>query len=153
MSDDTNTEGTTWPMPKFRFAVDFGNEMTGVSFQEVSGLETESQELEYRHGGGPAFSTVNMPVIAKMSNVIMKKGIFQTSKEFWEWYSEIKMNTLKRRTVIIKLLDENGGVVMRWTLNNAWPTKISSTDLKSDGNEVAIDSLEIAHEGMVIANG
>ena len=72
---------------------------------------------------------------------------------FWKWHSEIAMNTIKRRTVIIKLLDEKGKVTMQWTLNNAWPTKITSTDLKSDGNEVAVDTIEIAHEQLIIKNG
>jgi phage tail-like protein len=65
---------------------------------------------------------------------------------------EIKMNTIKRRTVLIKLLDENGKVTMQWQLNNAWPTKITGTDLKSDGNEVAVDTLEICHEQLVVTN-
>jgi len=51
------------------------------------------------------------------------------------------------------LLDENGTVTMQWQLNNAWPTKITSTDLKSDGNEVAVDTLEIAHEQLIVTNG
>jgi phage tail-like protein len=63
------------------------------------------------------------------------------------------MNTVKRRTVLIKLLDEAGGVTMQWQLDNAWPTKITSTDLKSEGNEVAVDTLEIAHEQITITNG
>ena len=53
----------------------------------------------------------------------------------------------------IKLLDENAGTTMSWVLLNAWPTKITSPDLKSDGNEVAIETIEIAHEGLTIANG
>jgi phage tail-like protein len=54
---------------------------------------------------------------------------------------------------LIKLLDEGGNVTMQWQLDNAWPTKITSTDLKSDGNEVAVDSIEIAHEQLTITNG
>lgn len=63
------------------------------------------------------------------------------------------MNTIQRRTILIKLLDETGKVTMQWQLNNAWPTKITSTDLKSDGNEVAVDTIEIAHEMLTITNG
>lgn len=63
------------------------------------------------------------------------------------------MNTVKRRKVFIKLLDESGQVAMQWQLDNAWPVKISSTDLKSDSNEVAVDTLEIAHEQLTIING
>jgi phage tail-like protein len=54
--------------------------------------------------------------------------------------------------VLIKLLDEAGKTTMQWQLNNAWPTKITCTDLKSDGNEVAVDTLEIAHEQLIITN-
>lgn len=66
--------------------------------------------------------------------------------------NQIKMNTIARSTVTIQLLSENGDPTMTWTLNNAWPTKITGTDLKSDGNEVAVESLEIAYETLVIAN-
>ena len=100
-----------------------------------------------------SFSTEKMPGIAKYGNVTMKRGVFVNDNKFWDWHAEIKMNTIKRRTVLIKLLDESGEVTMQWQLNNAWPTKISSTDLKSDGNEVAIDTIEIAHEELVITNG
>jgi phage tail-like protein len=83
----------------------------------------------------------------------MKRGVFVNDNTFWDWHDEITMNTIKRRTVIIKLLDEKGKVTMKWTLTNAWPTKITSTDLKSDGNEVAVNTLEIAHEQLIITNG
>ena len=62
------------------------------------------------------------------------------------------MNTIKRKPVTIRLLDEAGAPTMVWTLANAWPTKITSTDLKSTGNEVAVETIVIAHEGLTIAN-
>ena len=91
--------------------------------------------------------------IAKFGNITLKKGVFVKDNNFWKWYDQIKMNTIARQDVVIKLLDEGGNPTMTWTLRNAWPTKISSTDLKSDGSEVAIESLEISHEGLTIANG
>lgn len=123
------------------------------SFQEVSGLETETQVIEYRHGDSKQFSTIKMPGIAKTGNVTVKKGVFVKDNNFWNWYNQIKMNTIKRVAVTIKLLDESGNPTMTWTLANAFPVKITGTDLKSDGNEVAVESLEIAHEGLTIANG
>lgn len=154
MAQDTGvTEGATWPMPKFRFEVDLGTILTGVAFQEISGLDAETQVIEYRKSNSPLFSTEKMPGIAKYGNVTMKRGVFVNDNTFWDWYAQITMNTIARQTVIIKLLDENGDTTMQWTLNNAWPTKITSTDLKSDGNEVAIDTLEIAHEQLIISNG
>ncbi|SIN80204.1 phage tail protein [Algoriphagus halophilus] len=145
-------QDNVWPLPKFYFTVDWGSSNTNMSFQEVSGLEIETQPIEYRHGNSPIFSTINMPGIVKNNKVTMKKGVFVKDNNFWDWYNQIKMNTIERQTVVIKLLDESGNPTMVWTLNNAWPTKISSTDMKSDGNEVAIETIEISHEGLVIAN-
>lgn len=148
-----NEEGTTWPLPKFRFEVDLGDELKGISFQEVSGMDMENQIIEYRNSNSPLFSTEKMPGIAKYGNVTMKRGVFVNDNSFWDWHSQIKMNSIKRRSIVIKLLDEDGNITMQWTLSNAWPTKITSTDLKSDANEIAIDTIEIAHEQLIISNG
>lgn len=145
-------QNTNWPLPKFYFKVFLGSQDSAVSFQEVSGLDTETQIIEYRHGEKKAFSPIKMPGIAKLGNVTLKKGVFTKDHNFFKWYSAIKMNTIKRETVTIQLLDEQGSPTMTWTLTNAWPTKVTGTDLKSDGNEVAVESMEIAHEGLTIAN-
>ncbi len=151
MADDGSAQSTTvWPLPKFYFQVKWDSEV--MSFQEVSGLDVESQPIEYRHGDSPEFSTINMPGIKKSSNVTMKKGVFKSDNKFWDWFNQIKMNTIKRVPVTISLLDEAGAPTMVWTLANAWPTKITGTDLKADGNEVAIESIEISHEGITIDN-
>lgn len=145
-------QDNNWPLPKFYFMVDWGSK-TNIPFQEVSGLEIEAEPLEYRHGNSKVFSKINMPGLVKNNKISMKKGVFVNDNSFWDWYSKIKMNTIERQNVVIKLLDEGGNPTMTWTLNNAWPTKISSTDLKSESNEVAIESIEIMHEGLTIANG
>lgn len=145
-------QDNNWPLPKFYFMVDWGSK-TNIPFQEVSGLEIEAEPLEYRHGNSKVFSKINMPGLIKNNKISMKKGVFVNDNSFWDWYSKIKMNTIERQNVVIKLLDEGGNPTMTWTLNNAWPTKISSTDLKSESNEVAIESIEIMHEGLTIANG
>ncbi|HVX48694.1 MAG TPA: phage tail protein, partial [Chitinophagaceae bacterium] len=117
---------------------------------EVTGLETETQPIEYRHAGSPAFAPVKMPGLGKMGNVTMKKGVLASSNAFWQWYNQVKMNTAPRAAVTIRLLDETGNTAMQWTLTNAWPVKIEATDLKSDGNEVAVESVEIAYETIII---
>jgi phage tail-like protein len=151
MADDgSNQSGAAWPMPKFQFEVKWDDKV--MSFQEVSGLDIEAQAIEYRHGDSKVFSTIKMPGIKKFSNITMKKGVFANDSNFSDWLNQIKMNTIKRTTMTISLLDEQGKPTMVWTLTNAWPTKITGTDLKSDGNEAAIETLEIAHEGLTIAN-
>lgn len=123
-----------------------------VPFQEVSGLDVEAQVIEYRAGNSPVFSTVKMPGFVKFGNVTLKKGLFVKDNKFFDWYNKIKMNTIERKPITISLLDETGKPTMVWTLQNAWPTKISGTDLKSTGNEVAVETIEIAHEGLTIEN-
>ena len=151
MADDGSSQSTTvWPMPKFYFQVKWDSQV--MSFQEVRGLDIQSEEIKYRHGDSPEFSVIKMPGMKKVGNITMKKGIFKGDNKFWDWFKQIKMNTIKRLPVTISLLDEGGKATMVWTLTNAWPTKITGTDLKSEGNEVAIESIEIVHEGLTIAN-
>ena len=144
-------DNTFWPLPKFQFSVSMGG-MLGASFQEVTGLDAEAQIIEYRAGDFAQYSTAKMPGLKKYGNVTMKKGIFVNDNKFWTWFSSIQMNTIQRQTGTISLLDQTGAATMVWTLNNAWPTKITGTDLKADGNEVAVESIEIAYEYLVITN-
>lgn len=155
MADDGSAQSeTVWPMPKFHFEVKWdGGAGTGMvsAFQEVSGLDSEAQPIEYRAGNSPVFSTIKMPGLIKSGNITLKKGIFKGDNNFYTWYSKIKMNTIARTAVTINLLDESGAPVMSWKLKNAWPTKVTGTDLKSDSNEVAVESIELAHEGLEIS--
>ncbi len=149
MADDGSAQSTTvWPTPKFRFEVKW--DAAVMHFQEVSGLDVESQPIEYRHGDSPQFSGILMPGIKKTSDVTLKKGVFKSDNKFWDWFNEIKTNTVKSKPVTIRLLDEAGAPVMVWTLANAWPNKVSGTDLKSTGNEVAVETIVISHQGLTI---
>lgn len=144
-------QDNVWPLPKFYFTLETAD-LKDATFQEVSGLDVEAQVIEYRHGNSKEFSTIKMPGIKKYGNVTLKKGIFKGDNKFWDWFNKIKMNTIERQAVTIQLLDEEGKATMVWKLANAWPTKITGTDMKSDGNEVAVETLEIAHEGLTIEN-
>ncbi len=144
MADDKKAQqDTIWPQPKFYFSVKFGDG-TEAKFQEVSGLATEAGPIEFRRGD--SFSPIKMPGLQKTGDVTLRRGVVAADADFWNWLNEIKMNTIKRRTVVINLLDETGTPKMAWTLHNAWPTKITGTDLKAEGNEVAIETLELAVE-------
>jgi phage tail-like protein len=138
-------QDNVWPLPKFYFSVQLGDD-DKMTFQEVSGLQTESKAIEYRHGNSKIFAPIKMPGMTSVGNVTLKKGIFVGDAKLFTWFTEIKMNLIKRRTVVISLLDEGGSPKITWTLNNAFPTKITGTDLKSTGNEVAVESIELAYE-------
>ncbi len=150
MADDGAAQSTaTWPLVKFSFQVKWDD--AEYIFQEVTGLSSETQVIEYRGGNSKVYSTVKMPGIQKFGNITLKKGIFKGDKTLWDKYNLIKMNTVKRSTILISLLDETNAVAMSWVLLNAFPTKITVSDMKSDANEIAVESLELAHEGLSLS--
>ncbi|MCJ8208322.1 phage tail protein [Mucilaginibacter sp. RS28] len=151
MADDGSAQSAaTWPMVKFAFQVKWDD--AEIVFQEVTGLTAEAQVIEYRGGSSKTFSTVKMPGLLKYGNVTLKKGIFKGDKTLWTKFQALKMNTYKRSQITISLLDEANAVAMSWTLLNAFPSKITVTDMKSDSNEVAVETMELAHEGLTLAS-
>ncbi|PXY39324.1 phage tail protein [Flavobacterium cheongpyeongense] len=140
----------SYPLPKFHFSVDWKG--TKIGFTEVSGLDVETEVVEYRQGASPEYSKIKMPGMQKFSNITLKRGTFASDNEYYAWWNTVKLNTIERRDITIKLLNEDHQPVIIWKVKNAWPTKIQSTDLKADGNEVAIESMELAHEGLSIQN-
>jgi phage tail-like protein len=141
-----------WPVPKFHFKVTFGDEGE-ASFQEVSGLDTEYDVIEYRAGNSVNFSTVKMPGLRKSSDVTLKKGMFKTDTQLLDYFQAVKMNVIKRATVSIQLLDEEHHPLFTWTLQNAWPMKIVGTNLNAETGEVALDEVVLAHEGISMVQG
>ena len=151
MADDGSAQSTaTWPLVRFAFQVLWDG--TEIIFQEVTGLSSETQVIEYRGGSSKVYSTVKMPGIQKFNNVTLKKGTFKGDTTLWKNYNLNKMNTSKRVAITINLLDETNAVVMTWKLLNAFPSKITVTDMKSDANEVAVETMELAHEGLSISS-
>lgn len=146
-----------YPLPKFHFQVEWGG--TKIGFTEVSGLDVETEMIEYRHGASPDYHKTRQPGLTKYSNITLKRGTFQTDNEFYNWWKEtVKFQeandtgSIYRRDITISLLDETHSPVVVWKIKNAWPIKVQSTDLKADGNEVAIETIELVHEGLVIQN-
>lgn len=151
MADDGSAQSMTWPLPAFYFKVDLGDKGV-ISFREVTGMDMESEPIEYRAGDSAVHSKIKMPGLKKYTNITLKKGIFKGDNKFWDWINEIQLNIIKRQAVTISLLDEKGDPTMVWKLTNAWPTKISTDGLKAEGNEVAIETMELAHEGITLEN-
>ena len=140
-----------YPLPKFHFTVTADN-LEGA-FTEVSGLDVETELLEYRSGDMPQFSKIKMAGMQKYSNITMKRGTFKGIDSFYQWWNSAVKSADKtnyQRLVTITLKNESGEDAVVWKATNAWPLKVQSTDLKADGNEIAIESIEIAHEGLTI---
>ena len=108
--------------------------------------------IAYRHGLSKEYNNTRFPGRQKFANITMKRGTFKGDNELFElWNSQTKLfQSIERRTLTISLLDEEHSPVVIWTAKNAWPTKVQSTDLKSDGNEVAVETIEWVHEGLTV---
>ena len=141
-----------YPLPKFHFELDWGG--TRLGFTEVTGLDFETEVIEYREGNLPAYNKTKQPGLTKYTDVTLKRGIILDDLEYFnQWVKTAMFQEKKetdRRTVTIKLLNEEHKAIIVWTLSKAWPSKIQSTDLKADGNEVAIETLTFVHEGLTM---
>jgi len=141
-----------YPLPKFHFELEWGG--TRLGFTEVTGLDFETEVIEYREGNLPTYNKTKQPGLTKYTDVTLKRGIVLDDLEFFnQWVKTAMFQEKKetyRRTVTIKLLNEEHKAIIVWTLSKAWPSKIQSTDLKADGNEVAIETLTFVHEGLTM---
>jgi phage tail-like protein len=91
-----------------------------------------------------------MPGLRKFTKIILKRGIVKGDNDFYTWMKTINLNQAERRDIVIKLLNENHEPVMIWKASNAFPVKLTGPVLKANANEVAIEELELAHEGLSI---
>lgn len=137
-----------YPLPKFHFQVQWGGERIG--FTEVTGLDIQVEAIEYREGSSPEYSKIKMPGMHKFSNLTLKRGTMAGDSDFFKWINEISLTQVARRDIVVSLLNETHAPVMTWKAKNAFPVKVQASDLKSDGNEVAIETVELAHEGLNI---
>jgi phage tail-like protein len=136
-----------YPIPRYHFQVQWGG--TKISFTEVTGLVMEREKIEYRHSDSKDFSKIAMPGLVKNSNVTLKRGKFEGDFDFNSWLELVANERADgRRDVTITLLNEKHQPVAAWTAARCFPVKVTAPDLKSDANEPAIESLEIAHEGL-----
>lgn len=136
-----------YPLPRFHFQVDWAG--AKISFTEVTGLVMEREKIEYRHSDSKNFSKIAMPGLLKLSNITFKRGKFEGDFDFNLWFDEVANDRSGvRRDVVIRLLNEKHQPVAAWSATRCFPVKVTAPDLKSDANEAAIESLEIAHEGL-----
>ncbi|HUP32194.1 MAG TPA: phage tail protein, partial [Gaiellaceae bacterium] len=127
------------------FVVELGGEEVG-GFSEVDLPSGEIEVIEYREGSDKSSAARKLPGLAKYGNVALKRGITGRT-ELFDWWKSVRDGSPARRNVSITLLDEARNPVQRWVLRDAWPAKLDHGRLEGLGNEVAIETLELAHEG------
>lgn len=138
----------TDPIPAFHFDVDWGGTRTG--FAAVSGLDIELQAIEYREGNEREYGARKMPGLRKYGNITLKRGIVPGDNEFYDWLNTARLHQVQRRDITIRLLNEEHEPVVIWKVRRAWITRLEGPTLHATTNEVAIETIELAHDGLSI---
>jgi phage tail-like protein len=121
--------------------------ITRAGFQECSGLDSSQDPIDYREGTGQALTPRKPPAPAKFSSIVLKRGI-TSDAELWEWRRKATEGKIERKSGSIVLLDETGKTKTRWNFREGWPAKWTGPTFNATTNEVAIETLEIVHEGL-----
>lgn len=134
-----------YPYGKFRYKVEIDGLEAG-GFSEVTGFDASIDVIEYREGD-MVQTPLKIPGLKKYGNITLKQGL-TTSTVLYDWIIAGVNGAVDRKTITITLLDEEETPAASWQVINAWPTKYTAPDFNATSSEVAIDTLEIAHEGM-----
>ena len=137
------------PIPVFKFWVEMKS-IVVAEFKECSGLRLE-RSVEPLEEGGVNDRVHQLPGRNKYSNIVLKYGVMQTD-ELWKWYQEGLLDgKVKRINFTILLRNVKGEVVKRWSVEDAFPVKWEGPSLNVEGNQVAVETLEIAHHGLKLS--
>jgi len=136
------------PFRAYNFLVEIDG-ITRAGFRECSGLDSSQDPIDYREGGEP-LHVRKLPGLVKFSNISLKRGITDDA-ELWQWRKKAMDGTVERKNGSIILLDDTGAEKARWNFVNGWPTKWTGPTFNATGNEVAIETLDIVHEGVAKA--
>ena len=138
-----------YPIPAFHFSVSWGGD--NVGFSEVSGLSQEIQAIEYRDGlmSGTTLP-LKRPGLKKSGNITLKRGLVKDKNDLYTWLNNNGQPNVERRDLTITLLNDENEPVFIWSITQAWPVKCEGPSLKASGNDLAIESIELAHEGITL---
>jgi phage tail-like protein len=135
---------------RYHFRVEWGGSRIG--FMEVSGLDIEIEAVSFREGSSPEDSVKKIPGLLKYSNITLKREIIKGDNEFFNWVNTKKIGTIERRDVTISLLNESHEPVVVWKIRNAFPVHYYGPVLASNDSGLAVESLVLTHEGIVVQN-
>lgn len=133
------------PFASFNFLIESGGVLQ-AGFSECTGLGTETDVVEYREGNGD-ITARKLPGLKKFGNVTLKRGV-GTGTQIFDWRKTVMDGNIERLDISIILFDEQRNEQQRWNLSEAWPCKWTGPEFKANANEIAIEQLEICHEGV-----
>src|SRR4029453_4543255 len=138
----------TDPYGSYNFHVEIDG-IRRAAFQQCSGFDSTVDVDEYREGGENT-TVRKLPGITKYSNISLKWGMTD-DRELYDWHRRGVQGVIERKNGSIVLLDRRGQEVARWNFVRAWPTKWDGADLDAEKSDAAIETLELAHEGVARA--
>lgn len=138
------------PYLNFNFIVEIES-IPSAAFSEADLPEGRVEAVAYREGTDTTSAPRLLPGRVEYEHLVLRRG-FTTNRDLYEWWREIVQGNVDRRNVSVILLDEQRQEVARWNLRRAWPTKYDPPSFRAQGNEVAIETLELAHEGIELAD-
>jgi len=133
------------PYNSYNFLVEIDG-IARAAFREASGFDSTVEVIEYREGG-ENITMRKLPGKATYSNIVLKWGMTDDAT-LYELHKQVVQGQISRRNGSIVLLNRAGEEVARWNFIRAWVTKYDGPDLNAEGNEVAIETVELAHEGI-----
>lgn len=133
------------PYLNYNFLVEI-DKITRAAFHECNGFDSTIDVVEHREGGDLT-TPRKLPGMTKHSNIVLKRGLTD-DRELYDWHLAALRGKIERRNGSIICLDRGGNEVARWNFREAWPAKYDGPDFTGEGNDVAIETFELAHEGV-----
>jgi phage tail-like protein len=154
MATSKATIKASYPLPVYNYRVNIGKDT--VAFSEVSGLNISYETTVYKESGtesgkvGP--NVFRMPAQRADTKLTLKKGLVpdKSQSALYDWLNSIATNQVEKKDIVISLCDETGKAVVSWTVQNAFPTKLDAPTFDAKSNDVAIESMELMADGLVI---
>jgi phage tail-like protein len=136
------------PYRAYNFLVDIDG-IAVAGFREVSGLSGDGEVISYREGTDTILTVRKLPGLRRFANITMRRGM-TTSRLLWQWRLTTLRGATQRRNGSILLRDEQQKTVAEWRFENGWVMRYEGPTLNATANEVAIETIEIAHEGLYL---
>ncbi|GAB4196439.1 MAG: phage tail protein [Roseiflexaceae bacterium] len=139
----------TDPLTGYHFYLEIDG-ITQAQFRECSGLSTESQVIEYKEANKDGVTVIKkVPGVLKWDNITLKRGITDVM-ELWNWRTQVEQGKVDeaRKNGSIVLYNQANTEVARWNFEAGWPTKISGPSLNAGSDDIAVEEVTIAHEGL-----
>ncbi len=136
------------PLVSAWFGVEFQGQVVGA-FRECSGLGSENEVVEYKASGQKGeFVIKKVPGRLKWNNITLKRGITD-AMDMWKWRKLVEQGNIgsARKNGSITMYNQQGSAIAKWNFTNAWPSKLTGPSANAGNNEVAIEELELTHEG------